>query len=579
MQLDYAQYDANGNLRQRNEAITASSSSFTYDALDRLDTGSNPSFFNYDHDANGNRTLFQKDLTSTSYGYSPNTNRLTQVGTSIVTLDASGNLTAQGSRTYTYNALERLVRAYEGGSQIGAYTYNGLGQRISKQAGGATTSFVYGLEGQLLMETSGATAREYLYLNGEPLAAMDQAVATGSPTVTVTTVPALRGGSIYVNWNGIATPAPLDWVGIYTPGSNDFAYLDWAYTNGGSSGTVNVSLSHPSLVAGNAYEARLYANDGYTLLAKTPPFTVVAGASGSYALYYAHNDHLGTPQVLTNEAGAVVWRATYDPFGWATVNEDPDGNGVKVTMNLRYGNSYADAETGWWRMGFRYYDPESGRFPTSDPIGLAGGLNTYSYVYNNPLRYIDPLGLKVYLTSHNISPSSSWHTALLLIPDNQSSFANRPGFLKGGAGDGLANGKWYTVISAEPASSNPFSPGSLIGERNRSSDLPGENTVNREVTASGPLTYSNTCRAKPPSDTELINYLINFAASYGNNAPYGYPRRFSNTGELLPDTYNSNSYTAGILRAINANTAAPSDDSFPGFNRPLPLNFFSSPKY
>jgi RHS repeat-associated protein len=66
-------------------------------------------------------------------------------------------------------------------------------------------------------------------------------------------------------------------------------------------------------------------------------------------------------------------------------------------INLRFAGQYYDAETGLHYNYYRYYDPQSGRYITSDPIGLEGGLNTYSYVGNNPVFDIDPLGLSATL--------------------------------------------------------------------------------------------------------------------------------------------------------------------------------------
>jgi RHS repeat-associated protein len=106
--------------------------------------------------------------------------------------------------------------------------------------------------------------------------------------------------------------------------------------------------------------------------------------------YYYHNDHLGTPQALTDSTGKVVWKALYKPFGEIeTVVED-------VENPFLFPGQYYDKETGIHYNYFRYYNPRIGRYLTPDPIGLEGGINLFVYVASNPINKKDPSGLRGY---------------------------------------------------------------------------------------------------------------------------------------------------------------------------------------
>jgi len=139
------------------------------------------------------------------------------------------------------------------------------------------------------------------------------------------------------------------------------------------------------------------------------------GAGGSPTpinVYYVHADHLGSPRAVTRPSdNAIMWQwDNLDPYGVNAANENPASQGT-FHYNLRFPGQYYDAETGTHYNYYRDYDPAAGRYEQSDPIGLAGGMNTFDYGAGDPVGTSDPMGLRTDVTIDPVPPPR-WITGL-----------------------------------------------------------------------------------------------------------------------------------------------------------------------
>jgi RHS repeat-associated protein len=117
------------------------------------------------------------------------------------------------------------------------------------------------------------------------------------------------------------------------------------------------------------------------------------GCASTICVFYVHTDQLNAPRKITQpSSNSLVWRWDTDPFGTAAPNQNPAGLGTFV-YNLSFPGQYYQAETGLNYNYFRDYDPATGRYIESDPIGLAGGSwSTYAYADGNSISNIDASG-------------------------------------------------------------------------------------------------------------------------------------------------------------------------------------------
>lgn len=144
------------------------------------------------------------------------------------------------------------------------------------------------------------------------------------------------------------------------------------------------------------------------------PVGLLARSGGLTQLYHIEPDSLGSPRVVIDPTrgtnGTVVWRwnLSGEAFGNDKPTEDPDNDGIAFVLDMRYPGQQFDSASGLNYNYFRDYEPGTGRYVQSDPIGLGGGISTYSYVAGNPMTRIDPTGLTPAAAGLCLIPGIGW---------------------------------------------------------------------------------------------------------------------------------------------------------------------------
>jgi RHS repeat-associated protein len=426
-------YDEAGNVTQQVDA-KGTVITYTYDALNRLTAIQFP----LDSSQNIGYTY---DATTVTYGKGTLTGRTDTSGQYTYHYDVQGNLAKEekivSGVTYTTqfaynrnNALTSIIYpsgrvvTYARDSQTGrisgvSTTFNSmtttLASSLTYRPFGGLTGLIYGNGLSLVhgydtqYRSSDITVNPVInHTYGYDANGNVTSIADGTPPLP----PALETPGVYTYEEGsnvlanIAGSSPIafqaDENGNTThENSRIFSYDLLNRLTGVSDSTVqyvyNALNQRASKTAAGSTRIFHYDLSGHLIAETTSTGSTIAeyvylgdellAMIRSGAVYYYHNDHLGTPLVLTDASGNVAWKAEYTPFGKAEIAVN------NVENPFRFPGQYYDSQTGLHYNYHRYYQPETGRYVTPDPIGLGGGVNLYGYVENDPVGSADPSGL------------------------------------------------------------------------------------------------------------------------------------------------------------------------------------------
>ena len=294
---------------------------------------------------------------------------------------------------------------------------------------------------------------------------------------------------------------------------------------------------------------------------------------GGNKAFYLHNGH-GDVVDLRSSSGALLNKYSYDIWG------NPLTTIENIENPFRYSGEMWDSTVNLQYLRARWYDPSIGRFISEDTYEgettNSLSLNLYTYVENNPLKYIDPSGhmptesdvnykieqrdeprLLAYIGVHHVA-ANLFHTSIIIFVDKNSKFWNHDAFKDNY--DEFFDRR-YVTIGAGPGEDGGLSFLRLMSGLNRKHDRILDNKVEflkLEITE------------------DLIEKLLELNANYQKKVVlYNYlpvPGNFVYNNNTFQ--YNSNSFVHGLLRAAGYENIPTPSFTVPGWNKPVPKRYF-----
>jgi RHS repeat-associated protein len=310
--------------------------------------------FTYDANSNMTGIAYPNGVVATvTYN---NGNQLTNIsdvkgGSTILSLaygrDNNAQVSSENSISYVYNGLNQLTNGGQG------YSYDSAGRLTQTINGPTTTNYNYDNADQLTSTSvvGGATSNYGFDAAGRRISA----------------------GSIGLSWN------MQNRLLAYGSGNT------YVYNGSGLRMSKTVAGLSQAFVWNTVGGLPTMLMEGSTLYVTGPGGLPLEQVTGS-TVYYYHQDQLGSTRALTDASGSAVATYNYDSYGNLTSQTGSVNNPFLFT------GQYRDAESGFYHLRARYYDPSTGQFISRDPK-VSSTWALYGYVADNPVNLTDPSGL------------------------------------------------------------------------------------------------------------------------------------------------------------------------------------------